>query len=427
MPAPCPCMKYPFFQNFGSHFTISLLIKSFCIALIFSSFLFFASFGYHNPFFHSVLALIGLYLILGQKRLFWIGFFIALLWFWWIGLSFRYYHLIWMIPLVILFVAFVYGTLFWFTSFLANHLAKRIQNELVFPFTNASFLFFASSIHPFGFNWFIPEVALVHSYFGLEKSAFAIVLLALVVLHTKRWWGFVVAPLLLGAALSHHTPAPLAPLKIYLATTHIPQDKKWNRAYLDSIIARNFAIINKAIAKNYDIVVLPESAFPLFLNQNETLLQILKKLSKKIAIVTGALSFEHQQFYNATFVFSQGTMRILHKVVLVPFGEEIPLPKPLARLVNNIFFDGASDYTPAKEPQTYTIKGITFTNAICYEATSPIIYTTPSDYIIALSNNAWFIPSYEPILQNLIIRYYATINNKTVYHATNIAKTEIIR
>jgi len=105
----------------------------------------------------------------------------------------------------------------------------------------------------------------------------------------------------------------------------------------------------------------------------------------------------------------------------------VPLPAPLARLVNHYFFDDATDFSPAKEPQIYKIAGQAFTNAICYEATSPIIYTTPTTYIVAISNNAWFVPSYEPQLQNRIIRYYATIHHKTVYHATNIAQTKVIR
>ena len=175
------------------------------------------------------------------------------------------------------------------------------------------------------------------------------------------------------------------------------------------------------------MVVLPESAFPLFLNLDPNLLSRLQYLSHKIAIVTGALAYKEGKIYNSTYIFQNGRYIILDKVVLVPFGEEIPLPKPLARLVNHIFFGDASDYDHATTPQIYEIEGIRFTNAICYEATHPLIYQSPTTYIIAISNNAWFWPSLEPWLQNLIIRYYATIYHKVVYHATNIAKTEVIR
>ena len=41
------------------------------------------------------------------------GFLIGVFWFWWVGLSFRYYDLAFLIPLVDFFIAFFYGVLFW--------------------------------------------------------------------------------------------------------------------------------------------------------------------------------------------------------------------------------------------------------------------------------------------------------------------------
>ena len=48
------------------------------------------------------------------------------------------------------------------------------------------------------------------------------------------------------------------------------------------------------------------------------------------------------------------------------------------------------------------------------------------NFVIAISNNGWFIPSYEPYLQRLIIRYYATLSGASVYHAINGSPSEII-
>ncbi|WP_201337428.1 MULTISPECIES: apolipoprotein N-acyltransferase [unclassified Nitratiruptor] len=426
MLAPCPCINYPLFKKFGRYFSITLLIKSFFIALIASSFLLFEVLSWHNPYLQAVLALGGFYLVIINKRLFWIGFFIGVIWFWWIALSFRYYDLTWMIPLVIIAIGLVYGIIFKIAEAIGS-LLQRAFSWQIYPYTNALFLFLVSYIHPFNFNWYIPELALLHTPFGVDKLSFGLILIVLLLLSLCSFLAALIAALLLTAALHHYTPQPIAPLKISLVTTHVPQDKKWKAAYRKKIIETNLQAINNAIAKKYDVVVLPESAFPLFLDYNTPLLLKLLQLSHKIAIVTGALHAEGQKIFNSTFVFHKGRFIILDKVILVPFGEEIPLPKPLAKWVNNLFFDGASDYSAAKTPQTYTIKGVTFTNAICYEATHPLIYHTSTPYIIAISNNAWFIPSYEPLLQNLIIKYYATIYKKVVYHATNIAKTEIIR
>ncbi|NPA64340.1 MAG: apolipoprotein N-acyltransferase [Epsilonproteobacteria bacterium] len=412
-------MKRSFFQKFRGYFSISLLIKSFLGAAALSIFLLADFFGWHNQAIESASAIVGFYLLVTLPRGFWAGFFLGLFWFWWIGLSFRYYDLAWMIPLVILFVASVYGAIF--ELFYA--IAAKLPYSLLF---RALFLWIVSFIHPFGFNWFIPELALLHSYFFYDKLSFALFLLgvALLALLPLRLKTLALLPLLF--ILQKPSSPPYAPLKIELITTHIPQDKKWDKGYLHTIIEENFQAIRKAIDKRADIAVLPESAFPLFLNENPDILSSLLDMSHSIAIVTGGLQYSEGKIYNSTYVFDKGRYIILNKVVLVPFGEEIPLPRPLAKIVNRLFFGGAEDYDHAKSPQTYTIKGSSFTNAICYEATHPLIYQTSTPYIIAISNNAWFLPSYEPNLQNLIIKYYATMHNKRVYHATNIAKTEVL-
>ncbi len=305
-------------------------------------------------------------------------------------------------------------------------IASLFSNRWLFFGVRAIFLLLVSYIHPFGFNWFIPEITLVPSYFAFDKLFFGIFLAILVLfLATKRlYWLLFLLPLSVFTPLNS---TPLAPLKIDLVTTHIPQEKKWLLSERAKIIEENFETIEHAIKQHKDIVVLPESAFPLFLDHSPKLLEQLLALSQNIAIVTGALSYKSGHNYNSTYLFWQGKYKIFDKVVLVPFGEEVPLPKPIASWVNKIFFDGASDYKHAQTPQTFTIKGVCFTNAICYEATHPLLYTTSTPYIIAISNNAWFWPSIEPFLQNLIIRYYATIHKKVVYHATNIAKTGVIR
>ena len=172
--------------------------------------------------------------------------------------------------------------------------------------------------------------------------------------------------------------------------------------------------------------MLPESAFPMYLNIEDDILTILKEKSKKIAIVTGALHLKKNLSYNSAYIFYDGNYIIADKVVLVPFGEKIPLPKPIAKYINKIFFNGAEDYEKAKNPTNYKIKDIKFRNAICYEATHPLLYKNAPKFIITLSNNAWFTPSIEPTLQNLIIKYYAKIHNIIVYHSANIAKSKVI-
>ena len=169
--------------------------------------------------------------------------------------------------------------------------------------------------------------------------------------------------------------------------------------------------------KKKDLVVLPETAFTIALNRNAENLERLTDLSKEIDIITGALYVEDNQIYNASYHFSKGNIQVAKKVVLVPFGEEIPLPKYFVDLINKVFYNGAQDYAKASAPTNFIIKDEKFRNAICYEGTTDKIFENLGDtkYMIMISNNAWFTPSIEPTLQHLLLKYYSKKYGVTIY------------
>jgi apolipoprotein N-acyltransferase len=292
----------------------------------------------------------------------------------------------------------------------------------------AVLLFGLSFIEPFDWNWLQPELLFVNSYIGVYKYQLALVLLALA-LPSQLKYPYKYLPLLLlvGAVNYGYPPQQDAPLKIKLVATHIKQEDKWQRANLNKTISMIFNEIKKAQQEGYDLVVLPESVFPLFLNRYPDLINILLKASKEISIVTGGLLLQDNKHYNVSYIFDQGKMSIAKKLILVPFGEYIPLPKFAQKFINDTFFSSASDFVTAKEPTDFTIKGVRFRNAICYEATCQEIYEGDVKYVIAISNNAWFAPSIEPTLQKLLLEYYARKNGVTIYHSANYKGTGIIK
>ncbi len=367
---------------------------------------------------NSLTALLALYLLLKLDRisLFWYGVSIGLLWFYWIALSFRYYDLSYMMPLMWFFVAFGYGVIFWILG-------------LFRPLPRAILFGFISALHPLNFNWFVPEIALIDSYFGIQKWQFLLLLisLALTVMLKNRWRYGALAGIILAINFQPVSPTPLPHQKIYLADLRTPQNLKWEDSYRNTGIDINLAIIKKAIDEGYDIVLLSESAFALFLNQEPYLMQLLKDLSHQITIVTGGLYFDGKDSYNSTYYFQNGGVQIANKVVLVPFGEEIPLPRFISRYINKIIYDGAEDYIAAKKPVDIKIGNESFRNAICYEATREELFVGDPHFMLAISNNAWFTPSVEPILQYQLLRYFSRRHHTTIFHSANMAKSGIIR
>jgi apolipoprotein N-acyltransferase len=220
---------------------------------------------------------------------------------------------------------------------------------------------------------------------------------------------------------------PAAPNDIAIISTDISIEEKWDRALQPKQYGLLLSKIDHAIAMHKKVVILPESVFALFLNRQPILFEALKKRAKKINIVTGALYWDGKSPKNSTYIFTRdGNVTIANKVILVPFGERNPLPDFLSKWVNRIFYDDAVDYTADKHVTDYTIEGITYRNAICFEATSERLYVGNPKQMIVLSNNGWFVPSTEPTLQRLLLQYYSRKYGTTIYHAVNMSDSYMI-
>ena len=360
-----------------------MLIKGFITAFLFSAFIYFEHFGFTNIPLNTIFIIIAYILIItiDKKSLFFAGFFTGIFWFWWVSMSFRYYELTYLIPLIVLLFGIVYGVLFYLSA---------IINKI---YVRAILFYCLTFIEPFGFNWFKPDLPLINTYFNTYNS---------------------------------NIDEPN--LKIFIPQYDTPQELKWKKSYIPKLIEKNLKNIDMAIDNGYEVVILPETTFPIALNKHKELIGYLKEKSKKITIVLGALSYQNGNYLNSTFIFQNSQYKIANKVVLVPFGEAIPLPKFLADFINNNFFNGANDYISATKPTTFKIKNYKFRNAICYEATSDEIYKNlDTNYIIAISNNSWFTPSIEPTLQKLLLRYYAKKYKVIIYHSSNGSANEIIK
>jgi apolipoprotein N-acyltransferase len=371
----------------------------------------------------SIFGVTGFYLLLRSDKYtyFSIGFFTSLLWFWWIGISFLHYHLAYLIPFVLLIVGIIYGVLFVAIAKVASY----FTHPLLQLTTKAILIAIMSYIHPFGFDWLKPQLVFINSYFGILLWQFGIILGALVLFIYKKNPLFL--SLLILAYTPNHPTITQQTKDIKLTSTHISVEDKWLPQKLNQNNQIMLNLIDQAIKQGYKTIILPESVFVSFLNYDQKLFDTLKSKAKDINIVTGGLYLDGKIPRNSTYIFTKSKVQVAHKYVLVPFGESNPLPKFLSNWVNEIFYDGAVDYIAVNHPSSYTIDDINYTNAICFEATSQKIYQNHPKNIIAISNNGWFIPSIEPTLQKLLLKYYSQKYHTTIYHSANMSPSYIIK
>lgn len=362
---------------------------------------------------------------LERKGYFWVGFFSGFLWFYWIGFSFIYYNMTFAVPFVWIGISLIYGLIFLAASYPSFMILRAIL-VLVFSY-----------IHPFGFNWFNLEATLILGPFEPNlRGIISIISAALIfnLLKGKIKIISILITLIFGIQYTQKEPN-LIPFSTELTSTQISQDRRWEIQNRNKIINQSLNIIQNAIENKKSLVVLPESAIPTFINKDPNLIQILKNLSKNITIITGGLGIENEINYNSAYLFNNQTIKRADKFILVPFGEEIPLPEFAKSIINNLFFDGAKDFGKAKGVSDFIINDIKIRMAICYEATKKELFYGNPKIMIAISNNSWFKPNFkingyslstESQLQSLLLKYFATKYGTTIYHSVNGSKSEII-
>ncbi|MEA2047115.1 MAG: apolipoprotein N-acyltransferase [Campylobacterota bacterium] len=423
-----------FIYKIREYFSTLEITRGLLISLLSSAFIYLEFYDYSYPLFNTFLGLLALYLLLDSNTKTWFitGAFTALFWFWWIARSLVHYELLYGVPLVILIIMLSYGLIFAFIAWLSHKVSKLFpKNEALLSLIFKSLgILTLSTIHPFSFDWFKPELMFIESYLGIEKWQFAITLSAMTLTIWRRHF------LYLSFIMFAYQPSTYAPLKtdgdIALMTTSTSVKEKWNETLHPEQFQEVFKRIDHAIDTGKTLVVLPESVFPLFLNRSQKLIDTLEEKAKHISIVTGGLYWDGKTPRNSTYIFTNGKITVANKVILVPFGERNPLPDFLSDWINQIFYDGAVDYKASSSVVDYVIDGKTYRNAICFEATSEQLYSKDREgkrpeNMIVLSNNGWFTPSTEPTLQKLLLKYYSKKYGTTIYHAINMSDSYMIQ
>jgi apolipoprotein N-acyltransferase len=412
------------------YFSTFTVIRGLSIALLSSAFIYFDYWGFSYPLLNTVLGLSTLYLLLQEEKQVWFftGFFVGFFWFWWIALSLQHYGMTWAVPIEIIIIMLSYGAIFWTIAKIASIPVGCCQGTTPYAISLAIKslgLLVLSYIHPFSFDWLKPELMFIESYIGIEKWQFAIVLLAISLSIWKKQ--FLYFLLVLFAYQPNTTTSQTIDKSIALITTHTSVQDKWNKNLHSQQFDAVFKTIDQAIANKKQLIIFPESIFPIFLNRSEALIGEFQEKAKHISIVTGGLYWDGKTPRNSTYIFTEGNITIANKIVLVPFGESNPLPDFLSDWVNNVFYDGAVDYIASTEVTDYKINSTTYRNAICFEATSEKLYEDTPQNMIVLSNNGWFTPSIEPTLQKLLLQYYSQKYGTTIYHSVNMSESYTIK
>ncbi|WP_180108807.1 MULTISPECIES: apolipoprotein N-acyltransferase [unclassified Acinetobacter] len=304
-----------------------------------------------------------------------------------------------------------------------------------------------------GFPWLFAGYAFTERFldgyaplFGIFGVSFAVIVLACAlveILRKRIFWIVPSALVLLGAwgagQVQFVQPKNEKPLSVSLIQGNIPQDLKWLTEYQAQTLMKYASLSRTEWGR--DVIVWPESSIPMFQTDIEPFLDAMKVQANKTgtAWVTGipywdlaeSQQNQHPMYYNTIMATGDESSGLYKKQRLVPFGEYIPLSGMLSwvlpALQNDPSMSGFSRGANNQKP--LNVKGHDLGAAICYEVAYPNLTrrnASQSDYLVTISNDAWFTGTASPHQHLQMVQMRAKENGRWFIRATNTGITAFI-
>ncbi len=186
-------------------------------------------------------------------------------------------------------------------------------------------------------------------------------------------------------------------------------------------------IINNIQESTADLLIFGENNFPYLLDNLD--LKILKKyLNKNQVLIIGATRFDNEKYYNSLINITESKITYFDKIILVPFGEFLPLRDSLTFLESIV---GPNNYSNGKEERIINLpNNITFIPIICYEI---VFYwkllnklNYQSNFIINITNDFWFGKYIGPYQHLYLTKIRAAEFNKPIIRVSNNGISAVI-
>ncbi|MDA8078205.1 MAG: apolipoprotein N-acyltransferase [Nitrospiraceae bacterium] len=223
---------------------------------------------------------------------------------------------------------------------------------------------------------------------------------------------------------------PGVQVKASVIQGNIEQDKKWEPAFQKEVLKTYFDLSREAALQTPRLIVWPETSVPFLFDYDsghtEELIRFQKGLGSYLLLGSVRVKERTQEktlLANSAILLdpSGKSIYIYDKIHMVPFGEYVPLRRVL------FFIDkiaaGIGDYIAG---ESYLQAGTDFGGfgtLICYEIIFPGMvrkfYTRGGDFMVTITNDAWFGRTAGPYQHFSMAVFRAVENRKPVIRAAN--------
>ncbi len=259
-----------------------------------------------------------------------------------------------------------------------------------------------------------------------------------------RWRMSLICLLLIGVTLGygfwrlpqiHAAMQAAEPLRVAIVQPNIGFDEKGDRTKREAQFIKQIDLSRKTLPGRPDLIIWPETMYPYAVPSAEQslVLPILQDMPDTHWLI-GALVYNRQgnqlQRFNAALLVDPAT-RIIDRYAkrrLLAFGEYIPMQRQFPFLRN--ISPTIGDLTPGTGGVVTLPNGTRIGPLICYEDILPDLgrqaVQQGAAFLVNLTNNAWFGPTYAPYQHRLLAAFRAIENRVYLVRATNTGLTSII-
>ncbi len=252
-----------------------------------------------------------------------------------------------------------------------------------------------------------------------------------------------------GANITRSIPLTKQDAGIFVMQPSIPQEIKWDRDQFDKSMATFRDLTLKAAADSARLVIWPEGAVTDYLAREPRSQGDIRAIldSAQVDIFTGFPDFkpappEHVNdlvYFNAASLFQPNQFHhpVYYKNILVPVAERMLWLDELPFMWKLQF--GQANWEFGTELEYYQSGGKTFSPSICYELAFADIFHRMAiprdsltgvynkcDYLVNLTNDAWFGTSYGPWLHAVMARFRAVENRIQIFRSANTGISLIV-
>jgi apolipoprotein N-acyltransferase len=228
-----------------------------------------------------------------------------------------------------------------------------------------------------------------------------------------------------------------APVSVTLVQGNIPQEQKFD----PELRERAFRIYADLVASSKGrLVVLPESAFPVFAHQvpRETIEALATTMRARggdvlVGVFVARPPAEGEadpRLHNSVVSLGVSDVQVYRKRHLVPFGETIPAKAVLGPLIERLLAIPLSDQTPGPDDQPpLDVAGEKVALNICFEdafGSELARWARGSTLLVNVTNDAWYGRSIGPWQHAQIAAMRAKETGRPMLRATNTGVTGVI-